>query len=724
MAHTDDVEVWSTEGSDDATTSSRLRAWWRGIADSLGTLKVRLSLGAIGALAVGATVTGLLLLNQVQRELRVQAQASGVVQSARLAADLSDRVASVRQALQASADLLAPMLAGPDDALADDLRARTARVHPFSRLLVAAPGGPPELTLGTDGRVRADLGPDTLAVWRQLVVDGRPALSSPVHEPALGGLVVVFAQPVVREGRVTAVVGGVMPLSDPALAGPLIRLAVDDATPEQVLLTDASGRVIAAPRPERVGTAVADDPTLAAAARDWAATGAAVKLAGQVLEQADGVTTVASVASTGWVVWRTVPAQALARPLQAVRLQALAIAASVILVLGAAIAWGVRQLLVPLRQLEIRARHLFDADRDIREGWPTASGEVGQLVHALRHVGAERVHLEAFTSELLGKLNSVMAAAPLGIAFTREGRFALVSAAWCRLLQRSEWQLLGTSATALLGSDEDQADIEMRINEAFARDGEYVGEWQLQREDGSVFWGQLSARPVDPAQASAGTIWTLADVTVSRASRESLEWSATHDALTGLANRVAFESKLRAVAAKPPAALIMIDLDRFKPINDTHGHAAGDAMLKRVAQAITSQVRAKDLAVRLGGDEFAVVLESCPPEAAQRVAESVQRAISEAEVDWEGRPLRVGASAGAAPLTEPTTSIEAWIAAADAACYAAKAAGRGTVRMAGSLADACMPSPAEAGPSNVTHRSADAGATAEPAEKLQAATPA
>jgi hypothetical protein len=124
----------------------------------------------------------------------------------------------------------------------------------------------------------------------------------------------------------------------------------------------------------------------------------------------------------------------------------------------------------------------------------------------------------------------------------------------------------------------------------------------------------------------------------------------------------------------------------FVPVLGTtrarEGDARTHALVDHVASVLVAHIRAGDLAVRTGGDEFAVVLERCPPEAAQRVAGEVQRAISRAELQWEGHVLTVGASVGVAPLSDEFPSVEAWVAAADAACYAAKAAGRGTVRLA------------------------------------------
>jgi diguanylate cyclase (GGDEF)-like protein len=126
----------------------------------------------------------------------------------------------------------------------------------------------------------------------------------------------------------------------------------------------------------------------------------------------------------------------------------------------------------------------------------------------------------------------------------------------------------------------------------------------------------------------------------------------------------------------------MLDLDHFKPINDTAGHAAGDAMLVAVAQAIASRVRATDVVVRLGGDEFALLLTRCTHERAVSVAEKVREAITDLALTWEAHTLRVGASLGVCELADSHESPAQWLAQADAACYEAKRAGRGTVRLA------------------------------------------
>jgi diguanylate cyclase (GGDEF)-like protein/PAS domain S-box-containing protein len=262
----------------------------------------------------------------------------------------------------------------------------------------------------------------------------------------------------------------------------------------------------------------------------------------------------------------------------------------------------------------------------------------------------------------------------------------LISAEFCRLLGRTEAQLMGQEARIIFATSADYDSLGPLVAVAFGAGLAYDGEWQFRRADGSSFWGHLRGLPLEQDRPESGTTWTLADISEQVAKRAELEWSATHDALTGLANRKMFEGLAEQLLAdRPaslPAALVMIDLDRFKPINDTAGHAAGDAMLKLVALTISSQVRSTDLAARLGGDEFALLLAHCPLDSAQRIAESVHAAIAANSLSWNGHDLQVGSSLGVAALSPATASVTTWLEQADAACYAVKAAGRGAVKMA------------------------------------------
>jgi diguanylate cyclase (GGDEF)-like protein len=166
----------------------------------------------------------------------------------------------------------------------------------------------------------------------------------------------------------------------------------------------------------------------------------------------------------------------------------------------------------------------------------------------------------------------------------------------------------------------------------------------------------------------------------------ALQHEATHDALVDLANYREFHARLLGVAAmcaqkKRPYALLFIDLDHFKQINDAAGHAAGDEALRLVGAVLKTQVRSIDTAARMGGDEFAVLLSGCPRDRAEQIANSILSAVQKLEVRWEGQVFRVGASIGVAYTNAGEYDSATVLRAADSACYTAKRSGRNRIAL-------------------------------------------
>jgi diguanylate cyclase (GGDEF)-like protein len=168
-----------------------------------------------------------------------------------------------------------------------------------------------------------------------------------------------------------------------------------------------------------------------------------------------------------------------------------------------------------------------------------------------------------------------------------------------------------------------------------------------------------------------------------RAKVRELEACADTDALTEVFNRLGFDRELRRTLAYikrywTRAALIYIDLDGFKPVNDRHGHAAGDAILKRVAATLSRNVRASDTVARLGGDEFAVILWNLSEADAAAKAFALEEAVAQATVAWEAETLCVGASIGLSTLGPDDEPADA-LAKADRAMYGRKAQRKGNI---------------------------------------------
>ena len=181
-----------------------------------------------------------------------------------------------------------------------------------------------------------------------------------------------------------------------------------------------------------------------------------------------------------------------------------------------------------------------------------------------------------------------------------------------------------------------------------------------------------------------GAVLVFRDVSEQRRRSGEMNYRATHDALTGLVNRAEFETRLRRVLQDArdnhsEHALLCIDLDQFKSVNDACGHAVGDELLKQVGRLFTESIRHRDTPARLGGDEFAVILEHCSLEQAQRLAQEICDRTSHLRFNHDGRNFSIGASIGLVPVHASWASAQEILKAADASCFAAKEAGRGRV---------------------------------------------
>ncbi len=168
------------------------------------------------------------------------------------------------------------------------------------------------------------------------------------------------------------------------------------------------------------------------------------------------------------------------------------------------------------------------------------------------------------------------------------------------------------------------------------------------------------------------------------AEKERLAWQASHDWLTGLSNRRAFEARLQAEldnAAAGALALILLDLDQFKNVNDSCGHLAGDRLLCEVSRLLQQDRHAHDLVARLGGDEFGLILPRCSPFDAVDIAERLRRSLELFNFAWDDRCFAVTASIGVTCIADGNITLEDAMRRADAACYRAKEKGRNRVQV-------------------------------------------
>ena len=214
-----------------------------------------------------------------------------------------------------------------------------------------------------------------------------------------------------------------------------------------------------------------------------------------------------------------------------------------------------------------------------------------------------------------------------------------------------------------------------------------TGDLILLAADGAEIPVEISAAPILTQRGDiAGVVVIMRDVSPNRKIAKEMSYLATHDTLTGLVNRGEFERRVQLAIASAREknlnhVLCYIDLDRFKIVNDTCGHIAGDELLRQLTALLQEKFRTSDTLARLGGDEFGLLLENCPPRKGQMVAEDVRVTVQNFRFTWENKAFEIGASIGVTSITSTTDNLSKLLSTVDAACYAAKDEGRNRIQV-------------------------------------------
>jgi diguanylate cyclase len=664
-------------------TLSSLKPWLR---DWVATLKFKIMVMAIVTAVLSAAVTTQLILTTNQADIQRLLLRQDADDRERTAALLSTKIQLLDSALKAVGTRVTPVLLDNHEALTQFLRDKPVIGALFDSVFVALPDGHIPIRFQ-----RGVLDPSAPNVrdreyFQRVMTTGNSFVSGAMLGRTSQVPIVVFAVPVKSTtGAVIGVLGATLHLRENSILSSISREQNLDHANDMVI--DASGRILAHSDSSRLMGKAEDEPGFAESFGHWVANGSTFHAEGtSTLSQGGHMVSMAGLTSANWMVVRITPERVALQPLIAAKTAARRAAAGVGLsaaLLAALFAWFVTQ---PIGELRRRAERLLFKPNSIEpadhEGWPSGRGEVGQLGRAFQHVMQQRQQREQETQALLRQLEAVLDNAEVGIAFSRSGKFELVSRNLCRIFDLDKSQMTGQSTRLIYPSEEAYVALGERARPAFMLNGTFEGEVQLVRRSGETFWAHMRGRALVAGDTSQGTIWIIQDVTHAREQRERLTWTASHDALTGLANRPNFEVLLEQAtqhAQDYPFCALFIDLDRFKEVNDSAGHAAGDALLRDIAQKLSQEVRQSDTVARLGGDEFAVLLHRCPPAQALAVAEKLRSAVEAYELAWEGRRLTVGASIGLVSVDTSFASHVDVLRAADSACYAAKRGGRNRV---------------------------------------------
>lgn len=289
------------------------------------------------------------------------------------------------------------------------------------------------------------------------------------------------------------------------------------------------------------------------------------------------------------------------------------------------------------------------------------------------------------------------------IGLNAEGNCTFVNHSALTMLGYSQAELLGQDIQSMLGRagsiDQVQKKQESWLQNILCESTNPSNLKTFIRKDGSHFLAECSPYPVELDELVDSLVLVFRDVTASQAQIQNLAYRASHDPLTGLVNRDEFEQRLIRVLAgidtgKHEHVLCFLDLDHFKHINDSYGHAAGDHVLKSISALLTSKLRQRDTLARLGGDEFALLLEHTTFDQANGIADELCKCLHNMRFTWANREFSVSASIGITALLNADGDFTNVLRDADCACYEAKKKGRNQIHAFTYRSLSCLELPA------------------------------
>lgn len=645
---------------------------------SLSSLKKRLLLGlALTWLAVVALLLGMAW--HLGKTMVHEASMSHLRYEAMLlAGEVTQQVEIRFEALE----LLREMIGTNDDAdwFNYSLRNNNALLALFEGIVVA----------NRDGRIIADwpaivgrVGLETaeLEYFQMLRGTRQPYVSEPFVGRASGRPAILISVPRINEeGEFVGFIGGVISLDSGGIFNRLARVRLGKEG--YAGIATASGTVIYHPNNALINHPVPSaefNPLLDLALDGWEGDGVGKLLAGQTALQS-----YAQVWPASWVVGLYLPIDQAQLPLANFIRQLWWLWVWLAVLMLPVLWWLLGRVLAPLRHLEKQIGEVGQGSRE-SVALATTMNELQQVAATFNRVEDERQLLLDHLQEREAFLDSVLNAAPQGMFVANiKGKITYMNPA---LLD-----ILGIPADLPM---EEWLDQIHRDDSAGARDmwlhslqtgNDFVRQLRFLRSDNELLWLDVHAKVVMLSKDSQtlGLVGVVKDITERREQEALQRWEAEHDPLTGLLNRRGFERRLEEAFAdfqktSTPSALLLFDLDHFKPINDEGGHALGDEMLRRIAQVVAWEVRRSDHVARQGGDEFGVLLPSCTLSQAKRIAEALRKAVCEVSVTNEGKDYTVTVSIGVTTFDDKDAHVDDVLARADAGSYKAKGQGRNGV---------------------------------------------
>jgi len=296
----------------------------------------------------------------------------------------------------------------------------------------------------------------------------------------------------------------------------------------------------------------------------------------------------------------------------------------------------------------------------------------------------ERKRNDETVVALLAEKEAILDNALVGIVMLRHRRIVTCNRRFEEIFGYPAGGMIGRSTRILYPNDEIFTSLGEQSYDTLGRGLSFSATSTLMRADGGVFWGEVTGRALDPAQPQDGSIWIYSDISERKQAEEQIQYLAHFDALTGLPNRAQLTDRAEyaislAQRGQRPLAVMFLDLDHFKDINDTLGHSVGDALLVELARRLRLVLRTADTVSRFGGDEFIFVLDGIDTHEAAHVAKKLLDVIAE-PYRVEPYDLNVTGSIGIALFPGDGADLETLSKNADAAMYRAKQEGRNAYR--------------------------------------------
>jgi diguanylate cyclase (GGDEF)-like protein/PAS domain S-box-containing protein len=307
------------------------------------------------------------------------------------------------------------------------------------------------------------------------------------------------------------------------------------------------------------------------------------------------------------------------------------------------------------------------------------------LLRARVRACLERRGLQADLESALAETRAVLDISPVATFFQKERKVVWMNTMAESLLGYKSAEMVGRATDHLHLNEEDYGHMMAKADNVVKTGAVFRADVHMRRKDGKLILARCAAKAIAPWDLARGVVWVAEDVTEQRADAARIAFLAHHDQLTGLPNRILLADRMRvaiahAIRNRVSCGVMFLDLDKFKGINDTLGHAIGDELLVEVSRRLKMCVRDSDTVARIGGDEFVVVLPGLRTnEDAEVVARKIQLALT-APYTLSGNDVRTSPSIGVAMFPADAMEADALVKCADEAMYDAKQAGRNGYR--------------------------------------------